>query len=412
MSVPTPPAAPPIATAPVPVPPAPAAPAPRPSRTVLAVVAVVVVVVVIVLAVLLTGVLTPSKGSGSAATFSSTRGSAQGTANGASGGPWTLVASAGLAARSSFSENTSGAAQLAGASGQGQCNITPASGLSSSITLPSVANVSSGDAGGWLYIFTSASGGTLLVSVIGGASQVVATASGCASTFGSFAPIPASGLIDSTTAAGDAASAGGYAFLQANPQANATYVLIGGVTVLGFSSGPVWTVIYSDCDYSGAGAASAPAFEVLLSADTGSVTLARATTSSCPSSTGATGLAGAISLGAPTEAMAGPNYWLNFSIQASSGGLAWSDLQLSIQSSSLSTVHLPASSSARVESITGSTLALFSWATSSWVSGGSTGVTSSQVLSIETTQSLSGAGDSLLLTGVGSFSGTESTSIP
>lgn len=390
---------------------------PRPtgrSRAVWAGVSAAVVVVVLVLAILGAG-LWPANGPAGTPTpgaYEGTRGSAQSVADGAPGGPWTLYVAVGVAARGTGSEAVANVSQAISALGRSTCFFTPAA--SSSLVVPGVGNVSSGVASAWVYFFSNVSGSILLVSVVNAAATLEGTLSGSGCSFAStgVSPIPSSGLIDSTTASADAGGAGGWAFLANHPQSNATFVLIGGVTSGGVSSGPTWVVGFDSCARSGRGPTTAPSFLALISATTGSVLLAQTTTVPCPT-TGTPGptpvsLSSALALGTPAEAQRGANYWYNFSVQAASQGVTWANTSLSVYASG-HPVSL-ASATGAVISLTGTTLATFGFATSSW-SGASTGlVSSSEVLSVECGSSLSG--DSLTVQGVGSFTGPVVIQIP
>ena len=369
-------------------------------------IAAVVIVVLLVLVLALTGVLSPGSSGSSAASFAGSRGSAQSVANGAAGGPWTLLLAVGIATQGTYTGSASNVTGIAGSVSGSQCTYTPAPGAPSSLSAPGVGNVSLGNAGAWLYLYTNTTGSVLLVTVTGGAATLLGTIAGssCDLASSGFTAIPSSGIIDSTTASADAGAAGGYAFLSAHPTANATFALIGGYSILGTSIGATWVVEYLSCALSGPGPASAPSFLAVLSATTGDVLEARASTVTCPSTSSNPPLSSVLALSYPSEAATGSHYWYNFSVEAAGGGLIWADTSFTVQTPGGQTVSLP-TANATVLGITGNTVATFSFASGLWVgsSASNTGVTSADVISIESSVGLSS--DSFVVQGSGGYSG-------
>ncbi|HXQ49002.1 MAG TPA: hypothetical protein VN842_04405 [Thermoplasmata archaeon] len=376
--------------------------------------AVLAVVVVIVVAVTLafTGVI-PLHGSASPSgtqTFSGSRATAQSAADGASGGPWSLLLVVGIATQSAYSGSASNLTEVAGSVTGSQCTFSGASGTPAPLQAPGVGNVSQGLAGAWVYMYTNSSGSVLLVSVISGSATVLGTISGAGCNLGSsgLATIPSSGIIDSTTATADAGAAGGWAFLAAHPQANATLLLIGGYSVLGTSIGATWAVEYLTCALSGAGPVSAPAFLAILSATNGGVIQSQATTVTCPSTSGNPPLSSSLALGTPAEAASGTSHWYNFTIEGASSGITWAETTLSIQSGG-QTLATP-SAVAKVISLTGQTLATYTFSSNTWSGLGVGTISSAEVLSLESPSELSG--DTLVVEAAGSYAGTLPVNIP
>jgi hypothetical protein len=392
------------------------APSQTPQRVapkVWAALAAVVVVVVVVLVLVLSGVLAPSgsKGPG-AGSFSGSRGPAQSAANSAAGGPWTLLLVLGVATHGAYSGSASNVTGIASSVSGSSCTYTPSVGAPSSISEAGVGNVSQGGADAWIYMYTNANGSVLLVTVTGSAATVIGTIAGssCDLAYSGFTPIPSSGIIDSTTASADAGAAGGYAFLAAHPAANATFALIGGYSIAGTSIGATWAIEYLTCALSGAGPSSAPGFLAIVSATTGDVLQARATTVTCPSTSSNPALGTALALGTPLEGVAGSQYWYNFSVQSASSGLTWAETSFSIQNPAGQTLSLPAGSTASVLNLTGTTIASFGFATGTWTGQSSSFITAQHLVSVSTTETLSG--DTLVVAGTGNFSGEISVPIP
>lgn len=421
------PSTPPTATAPGAPPPGWAPPPAAPPRKMGMIIAVVVVVLVVVafLGLYFAGAipgLKPSSGSSSTGvTFSAARASADSAASSYSSSYPNLEAVLGFGLSSSLSGNAS---EVVGASSS--CHPQLLSGASGTVTVPAGnGGAGSGSLPFWEFVFGGTSG-VLVVTVINGAASAfatVATGGGCSAGFGSGSgsALPAN-VIDSSTAAADAgnASVGGATFLKNNPNANAVFLLIGGVSFGGFG-GASWAVLYSACSFSvGSTTASAPQFEAILNATTGSVTLSNSATSACSSlipnpSAGGTGggttLGSAIAMGSPVEANAGGSYWYNITVQSAGSGLTWNEMDLELLAPGNSPVVPHSGWVGSVLSLGGSTpVASWDFYTFQWTSGGSTTVSSSQTLSIVTTTSLSG--DTLQLLGVGQYSGTVPVALP
>ena len=258
------------------------APPPRRNMMMLAIAAVVVVVIIVVLALFLSGVLTPkstSSGGGSSA-FATGRSSAQSAADSQSGGPWTLIIADGTASTTSVSESTS---TLTGQFASG-CTFTAASGAPSTMTLSAVSDVSTGVAGGWLFLFKNTGSSSVLAIGVTGTSATVLGTIGGSSCFGgllsSFSGVP-SNVVDSGQVAAAANGQGGSTFLAAHSGAWASYSVSGGASYLGFSTPAEWTVAYSGCPISGGAGTSSAEFTASVNATTAAVTSTSTTTVSC-----------------------------------------------------------------------------------------------------------------------------------
>ena len=126
---------------------------------------------------------------------------------------------------------------------------------------------------------------------------------------------------------------------------------------------------------------------------------------------GNTPIGTALALGQIKEAQKGTNNWYNVSIASAGGGLTLSNMVFQVQGSGGGVVTL-ASPTVTVVGLAGTTIATFTMSSGTWASGGSTTASNQQTIVILTTTNLVGQGDSLLVYGSGSFSGSVSTSIP
>ncbi len=377
----------------------------------------IVVVVAIVAGLILTGILPLSSTPGTSApqSFSASRQAAQTAADGAAGGPWNLLLVTGFASLGTFNSTPANVTGLAGALSGTTCTFAASGMPTAKLTATAVGNVSQGAAGIWLFLFSNHSGATLLVASSAGSTTVVGTVSGsgCDLAAAGFTSIPAGGLIDSSTASATADSSGGYGFLALHPEANATWVLLGGFTTGGISIGPVWLVEYLTCSLSGPGPASGAAFEAILSASSGTVLLARSMSINCPSAAGSTTSIGQmLALGPPTESAVGSQFWYNWTILAAAGGLTWSDTILKLTTPAGGTVAVPTGSTFTVVSLSGSVVATFDLATSAWSGQSDTVITSTETLDLAITENLAGMNDDLQVQGTGAFSGAVVEAIP
>lgn len=390
---------------------------PRPARRtgLWVAIAVVAVVVILLLVLILTGVLpwlkTSSNGS---MAFGAQRSNADNAVSGYAGGGWQLFAAAGVSLSSPL--NATPPTNLSsGLVPTTNCTVNFVS--TASISIPKSDNVSSGVASAWAFIYQNSAGGLLVAYDIGGSVTIVATATGtgCLGTtgLGSVGDL-SSNVIDSTQAASVAGQAGGYAFLKAHPEANLTMAVFGGISVFGTSTGSLWVMEYMDCPLvpstTGSGSSSGATFLAIVSATTGALVQASPSSTGCGGLPGSTPVGSAVSLGRPTEAAQGAEHWYNFSVESAAGGLVLNDLSFQVQSASGSVVSLTGATLSCL-GITGTTLATYDFGVG-WVTGGSTTLTNTDMLSLETTSNLAGAGDDLVVEGAGSYSGAVSVPIP
>jgi flagellin-like protein len=127
---------------------------------------------------------------------------------------------------------------------------------------------------------------------------------------------------------------------------------------------------------------------------------------------GNTPLGTALALGSPGEASnAATNHWYNFSVQSAGGGLTLGGLNFQVQTATGSIVTLPGGATLNVYGLTGNSVGVYTLATGSWASGGSTTVTS-QMLIVLYTAGTSISGDKVVVSGSGSFAGSISVNVP
>jgi len=120
-------------------------------------------------------------------------------------------------------------------------------------------------------------------------------------------------------------------------------------------------------------------------------------------------------LGTPTPAQgAGGVYWENLSVASASSGITWNNVDLEVLSPNGTVVATVTSFT--VVGILGASSPVCSSpgpTETSWTSGsGTTPLSSTQTLSIQSSVPLVGAKDVLRVIGVRAFSGTESVTIP
>ncbi|HZY69477.1 MAG TPA: hypothetical protein VFF67_00670 [Thermoplasmata archaeon] len=401
---------------PPPSPPTPPRP-PRPRRGVAIGAAAGVIAVVVVVALLVVGVipgLNRPGGLASSLTFSQAESAAATSSGSVSGGPWSAIAALGVqssSARSVTVSTTNLSGPVAGCVGT---TLRPVSSLS----LPSSAgSFAGGLSGAWVVLLHNGTGAVLVVLVADGVSTPVYLASGgglCQLIGSDLASLP-SGVIDSPTAVRTALDAGGSAFLAAHPRANLTMEILGGIAVFGFSTNPTWQVQIADCPaYSfNDTVATAPAFNATIDAVTGSVRATHNATVSCRGLGSArTPLGTALAVAPPTAATAGPYCWYNASIQSAADGLTLGDLEF--QFADRSGIVVPDRNwTLNVVGISGSSLAAYGYVPGTWVWTTASRVVVTDQMTIELYSSNTPlAGENMVITGTGPFSGSISVPIP
>ena len=124
---------------------------------------------------------------------------------------------------------------------------------------------------------------------------------------------------------------------------------------------------------------------------------------------GNTPLGTALALGSPGEAQKGANNWYNFSVASAGGGLLANNLNFQVQSATGS-ITTPTGWTMNVVSLTGTTVATYNMVTGAWTLGGSTAMSSQDLVDLDATTSLSGS--TMIVSGSGSFQGSISVVIP
>jgi hypothetical protein len=255
-------------------------------------VAVVVVAAVVVVGVaydgLIPGVQLPGgkgpagSGSAGAVPYSTAKLAAMNAANSVQGGPWSVAEALAI--------NSIARIQFPAFNGTGGstvgCTISAASGVGPVSIGAASGGVGQGVSPFWEFLLTNSSGAGALVLVQNGSASVYATFHGSQCGLGLFSSVPAT-VVDSTTADASANAAGGSAFLQKHPLANATMVLVS----VAITS--VWAIEYATCSPTAASVAPADAFTAVVEASSGTVINATSTTTTC------SGLAGGLGGGSP-----------------------------------------------------------------------------------------------------------------
>jgi len=126
---------------------------------------------------------------------------------------------------------------------------------------------------------------------------------------------------------------------------------------------------------------------------------------------GNTPLGTALALGPPSEATAGTGHWYNFSVQSAGGGILLNNLIFQVKTVSGNIVTPAGLTTVNVLGLSGSVVATYTYATAVWATNGASPVSNQQTLIFgSTTSNLSG--DTLVVLGTGSYSGSISVAIP
>jgi len=125
---------------------------------------------------------------------------------------------------------------------------------------------------------------------------------------------------------------------------------------------------------------------------------------------GNTPLGTALTLGTPKENSVAGKFWYNFTVQAAGGGLIMNNLNFQIQSSGGALLAPQAGWVLNVLGLSGATVSSYTMTAGTWASGGTTPVSSSMIVSLQTQTSMSG--NTFVTSGTGSFQGTVNTAIP
>ncbi|MCI4363151.1 MAG: hypothetical protein L3K13_02465 [Thermoplasmata archaeon] len=418
-------------SSPTPSPGAGAAPPPR-RGALLAVVAVVVVAGVVLAGVLFAGVgpFAHHPGAASPVSFTSARQTANSTASSRAGGYNTLLLSVGINSRSTL---TLPVFDLFGPTG---CIINDLAG--NTTTVPgTAAGAGTGSAAFWAFLYRNSTGAGLLVTVTNGVAAAVGSlpaGQNCAFLGNHFGSIPAR-VVDSVVAANAADHEGGTAFVNAHPNATGVYVLLGGSTSIGTGGATEWLVEYTLCSPASTSAAVEPQFSAVLNGLSGEVLTAASANATCSGTGGMSpSLASDLALGNPSRvangvgqpgcAGAGTSDWCYLiSIEAAGGGLRAEELAFQVETSTGAPVVFAGAGALPtvvIESITGSLVAEYSLASSSWVLGGSLLLSTTQTMVLDLGCTVSGThacnptptGLDLVVVGVGAISGSVTVTLP
>ncbi len=372
-----------------------------------AAVAVVVVALIVLVAFAPTSPSSSSnKGTGptsSDLTYSQAEPIAASSASGFDGGGWAVLFAAGLDSNASETYPINDTSLISS-----NCTVTPI-GSSGSVTLPSTnVSRSAGEAPAWEFAFRNASDGIAIVTVLNGQGSVFGTISGqCADYFAFLSVIP-SDVIDSSAAAA-AVSVDASSFLSTYPTASALFGVVGGISFGIGHIGPEWSVEYSSCPLSPTATGMGEVFNATVNGTSGAVIFNQTTSESC-SSSGTTSLSDSVQFGAVTTYTNFTNTTWVFNATTVANDIAWDDFTVGIES----TGGVPVTSgwTATATNESGGVIATYNSTTNTWSSpGGATPLVLYDHLVISGSAALGGAA-SLVLTGVGTFGGTETSGLP
>lgn len=218
-------------------------PPPPPKNRWKAVGAIVVVVILLVALIFISGILPRPHSTTATPTFSSAQQAANSAAGGYSGGGWQNIIAVAIATNQT-TILTRG--EIEAEFGATDCAVAWASSAPAAVSIPlTPSNAATGGSGAWFFIYANSTASLLLVEVTNGSAQVLFTATGtdCADIATAVAPLSATTIVDSSTAVAAANAKGGSSYLQQNPSANRTWLVVGQVFVLA----PFWSVAYSAC---------------------------------------------------------------------------------------------------------------------------------------------------------------------
>jgi flagellin-like protein len=125
---------------------------------------------------------------------------------------------------------------------------------------------------------------------------------------------------------------------------------------------------------------------------------------------GNTPLGTALTLGSPKENSVAGKFWYNFTVQAAGGGLIMNNLNFQVQGSGGGLLAPQGTWVLNVVGLLGTTVASYTMTTGTWSAGGTTAVSSSMIVSLQTPVTMSG--NTFVTSGAGTFQGTVNTAIP
>ncbi|HYK93423.1 MAG TPA: archaellin/type IV pilin N-terminal domain-containing protein [Thermoplasmata archaeon] len=126
---------------------------------------------------------------------------------------------------------------------------------------------------------------------------------------------------------------------------------------------------------------------------------------------GNTPLGSALAVGPASESVNGSANQYVFAIVSASGGLTLNNLQFQVQNPSGGVVTLTGGSII-VTGLTGAGVGTYTLATGAWSAGGTLTVSNQMHIVLQCTNNLAAAGNSLVVLGTGSFSGSVTAAIP
>jgi hypothetical protein len=236
---------------------------------------VAVVAVLVILAVIAFAVLSgPGGGVNATPSFTGARSSAGSVASATPGGPWTLVAAAGIVSPAGLSTSITSSVDT-------NCTFTPSgsTGFPIPVHVPAFGSYSSGGAPFWLMVYVDpAVPEILIVEVVNGTAQTLGTATGlCASSLAVLHGVPTDAL-DSANTSAEVMSGGGSAFVaaHANLSMNLLMGVYGGGTIPGEGidaglTGASWIYVITPCTESSSLSGKQPAYLALVNATTGQI---------------------------------------------------------------------------------------------------------------------------------------------
>ncbi len=327
---------------------------------------------------------------------------ANGAITGFQGGGWALLFAVGFDTAVSETLPINQTAAIAS-----NCTFTAATSATT-VTIPGTTlNRSSGTSPAWEFAYRNGAGTLAIVAVLSGTGSVRGTRSGqCVSFFGLLSPVPANVIDSSAAAASVESNASG--FLARHPNASAVFGLIGGFRLLGQGIGAEWSVTYSTCSLAPTASGAGSEFNATVNAVTGKVLFSASTSVSCSGgSTSTTNpLGSSLAFGAPSVATTGPYPNYTYLAELASNGVAWDNFTAEVQSGAS---PVTAGWNLTARSLSGVEIATYDTVAGAWSAGGSTPILAGDEMVLSTTTNL--AGDLLVLTGQGSFSGTIETGL-
>lgn len=138
---------------------------------------------------------------------------------------------------------------------------------------------------------------------------------------------------------------------------------------------------------------------------------------------GNTPLGTSLAFGTVGEGSNAANNWYNISIQSAGGGLTLGSMNFQVQTAT-GAIVAPGTTSITVVGVTGCNVAVYTFSTNSWAAasgasacssgtlGGTAPAASGQLVSVKTANTLALSGDTLVVIGAGSFSGSVNVAIP